>query len=112
MHVDTGGADGDASTAQVAGLDPADAAAGGTGRTKAAIDKDKEAKRALAKQAASAHAAFRCSSSDALGALRALCAYEAAEAEEAGGGAAFCAANHMHLRNLRFVWCWCSPLNA
>lgn len=60
-------------------------------------DKEHALKRLQAQQAArDAHDAFKCEDSDAIGALRVLCAYENASDPEA-----FCRKNYMHRRNLR-----------
>ena len=102
VHVDTADLDGGHDSKN-------DQEAGEEGVDRRQLEREKEAKREHAKQVMSAHAVFRCSNSDALGALRALCGYEAAEAGQEGGGSAFCASHHLHLRNLRCACvCECS----
>ncbi|GAB4819939.1 hypothetical protein N2152v2_006985 [Parachlorella kessleri] len=56
----------------------------------------KEHAKAARRAAHEAHAKFRVADSDALSALRALCAFEAA-----GEDQGFCSRNHLHFRNLR-----------
>jgi len=97
MHVDALNAETEAAAADAdaAGQDPAEADVQHTQQTAEA----KAANKKKMQAAGAAHASFRSPHGDAISALNALSAYEAAAA--AGGVEDFCAANFMHARHLR-----------